>query len=92
MLLLTKFMFQLRWIKFIIVSTQLANMVHLAKGMKIRLLAYVFGSMTSAGSYRQLNNKFSTSGNIVLNTDNTIMVGDNRTDYGKPQSHSRFFC
>ena len=42
-------------------------------------------------SHRQLNDKFGTMGNVILNADNTVMISNNGADNGKTQSHAGLF-
>ena len=60
--------------------------------MRWQLLRNALCPLPFARSHRQLNNKFRTPRNVILDTDNPIMVGNNRTDNGKSQSHAGFFC
>ena len=40
---------------------------------------------------RQLNDKFSAVGDVILNTDNAVVIRNYGTDDGKAQTHARFF-
>ena len=40
---------------------------------------------------RQLDDKFCTLGNIVLDTDKAVVIGDNRADNRQSQAHTGFF-
>ncbi len=48
--------------------------------------------MPSAQSHRQLNNKFGPFGNVILDADDPVMIGNNGTDNGESQTHPGLFC
>ena len=42
-------------------------------------------------SGRQLNDKFCALGNIILNADKAVVIGNNRTDNRQSQTHAGLF-